>query len=75
MSSPNGQPKKSIRARWHERGWAQIDLAVQVGVNVTMVARWERGLAMPRRGRQQALADLFGVGIDAITFGQVEEQS
>ncbi len=66
---------KTIRQLREERGWTQLDLALQLGVDVSTVSRWERGLAVPRRRRQQRLADLFGMGVSEIAFGPVDEQS
>ena len=74
MSSPNGQPKKTLRELREGRGWAQLDVAVRLGVNQSVISKWERGLAVPQRGHQQALARLFGVSVEVIAFGQDEEQ-
>ena len=74
MSSPTEQAKKTIRRLREERGWAQLDVAVRLGVNQGVVSKWERGLAVPQRGRQQALAQIFGISADAIAFGAGEEQ-
>ena len=49
-------------------------MAEQVGVKRKQVYAWERGDHLPRPATWQRLADLFGVGVGEITFGQGEEQ-
>ncbi len=70
MTEPDRQPKKTIRQLREERGWAQLDVAVQVGTSASAVHKWEHGLAVPRPKTQQALAVLFGVSVEAIAFGR-----
>jgi transcriptional regulator with XRE-family HTH domain len=72
MSSPDRQPKQTIRQLRQERGWTQVDLAVHLGVVPSVIANWERG-RVPPPGHQQALANLFGVSVEAIAFGPVEQ--
>ena len=36
------------------------------------MAKWERG-RVPTPGHQQALADLFGISVEAIAFGPAEQ--
>jgi len=47
---------KQIRA---ERGWAQEDLAREIGVSLSTVQRWEKQGAKPHRLAQKTLARLF----------------
>ena len=56
------------------RDWTQLDLALHLGVVEGTVSRWERGLRMPSEVDRQRLAELFGVDVGEIAFGQVEEQ-
>ncbi len=70
MSSPTGQPKKTIRQMRDEHGWAQLDVAVGVGASTSAVARWERGEVVPRDKYHERLAKLFGVSVEEIAFGQ-----
>ncbi len=74
MAEPARQPKKTIRQLRQARTWTQADLADRLGVHPWTVAAWERGQAAPRRQRRQRLADLFGVPVEAIAFGPVDEQ-
>ena len=59
--------KKTIRQLREERGWTHVDLAVYLGVVPSVIANWERG-RVPTPGHQQALANLFGVNVEAIAF-------
>ena len=52
---------KTIRQLRQERGWAQLDVAVRLGVAASRVSAWERGLVMPSDGYRRRLAALFGV--------------
>jgi len=47
---------KQIRA---ERGWAQEDLAREIGVSLSTVQRWEKQGAKPNRLAHKTLAKLF----------------
>jgi DNA-binding XRE family transcriptional regulator len=47
---------KQVRA---ERGWAQEDLAREIGVSLSTVQRWEKQNAKPNRLARKALASLF----------------
>ncbi len=74
MSSPS-QPQRTIRELRAARGWTQLDVALHLGVHPTMVFRWERGRAVPRRGHQQRLAGLFGIPVGEIACGSGKEQT
>ncbi len=69
MAAPNYQSKKTIRQLRQARGWTQFDVALGLGVTQSAVAKWERG-RVPTPGHQQGLANLFGVGAEAIAFGR-----
>ena len=47
---------KQIRA---ERGWAQEDLAREIGVSLSTVQRWEKQGAKPNRLAHKTLVRLF----------------
>lgn len=53
--------KEQIRRARERKGWSQEELAEELGVSVTSVSSWERGVARPRN-----LAALDGVfsGVD-----------
>lgn len=50
-----------LRARRVELGLEQAELAKLVGVSQQTVSRWERGEALPRRGRIELLANALDV--------------
>ncbi len=52
---------KTIRQLRHERGWAQLDVAVRISVTASKVSEWERGLATPSDVYRRRLAALFGI--------------
>ncbi len=66
------QPQQTIRQLRQARGWSQLELALEVGVDQSTVAKWERG-RMPTPSHRLALADLFGVPVEAIAFGPAEQ--
>ena len=49
-----------------KRGWSQEHLAEQLGVTRQSVSKWESGTATPELEKLAALADLFGVSLDAL---------
>ena len=73
MDVRQGQPKKTIRQLRQERGWAQLDVALRLGVTVSTISLWERGLRVPTQLNQNRLARLFGLSVTAITFGRGEQ--
>ncbi len=66
--------RTTIRQLRQARGWTQERVARRVGVQQDAVSKWERGYR-PRAKYQQALADLFGVPVEAIAFGPPEQES
>ena len=63
-----GGARKTIRQLREARGWAQIDLAGRLGVDRSTISRWENGLRLPPAPTHQRLAQLFGVGVEAIAL-------
>ena len=59
---------KTIRELREERGWTQLQLAVQLGVTPVTVYNWERGRSEPRVVQFRRLARLFGVSMDEIAL-------
>ncbi len=66
--------RKTIRQLRQERDWSQPDLAWRLGVVPRTVSAWECGVRVPGEVYQQRLADLFGVAVGEIAFGQFGEQ-
>lgn len=56
----------AIRYYRRSRGYTQCALACEVGVDVTTVSRWERGLVIPEIGMQKKLRDLMRRRDDAL---------
>ncbi len=57
---------KTIRQLREERGWAQLDVALRLGVSAAAVSNWERGRTVPRLEHRRRLAQLFGVHVKDI---------
>ncbi len=72
MTEPARQSKKTIRQLRQERGWSQLDLALNVGVTQSIISRWERGELVPQLATLQRLAQVFGVSVEANSFGAAE---
>ena len=75
IPEPTRPPQRTLRQFRQARGWTQLDLALCLGGSVHAVSRWERGVAVPHVRTRKRLADLFGVGVSEIAFGQDEEQA
>ncbi len=74
MAAPNYQSKKTIRQLRQARGWTQDQLARRLGVEQGAVSKWERGVAVPHPRTRKRLANVFGVELGEIAFGQDEER-
>ena len=74
MTDSDHQPKTTIRQLRQERGWSQRELARRLRVPPATVFRWELRGQVPTPKYQQALADLFGVPVEAIAFGPADKQ-
>lgn len=53
------------------RGISQSDLAQQIGVDASLISRWESGEREPSFSQQMELARLLGVTVDYIVNGQL----
>ena len=71
--NPTHQPQPTLRQLRQARGWTQEQFARRLGVQQVAVSKWEHG-HLPRAKTQQRLADLFGLEVGEIVFGQGEEQ-
>ena len=67
--------RKTIRQLRQERGWSQMELALQLGLSQGSVSDWERGLSHPRGRTLLRLAHLFGVNAEDITTGPADQPS
>jgi transcriptional regulator with XRE-family HTH domain len=70
MTARSSPPQPTLRQLRQARGWTQEQVARWLGVNQVTVSKWEHGVAVPRVRTRQRLADLFGVGVGAIIFGE-----
>ena len=52
---------KNLNKQIEERNLTQIEIADAIGVSQQTFSTWCRGLAIPRMGKIQALADYFGI--------------
>jgi transcriptional regulator with XRE-family HTH domain len=74
LEPTKGTVMQTIRELREQRGWTQMELAVQIGVTTTTISAWERGMYEPRASQLRALAEAFGVRMDEIdTIRPVEE--
>lgn len=56
----------NLRSLMERRGVSQADIVSALGVSTSTVSDWYNGRLMPRAGKIQRLADLLGVGINAL---------
>ncbi len=68
MSNPTdiGTRVRDVR---RERGWTQDEFARRVGVSRSAVAQWETGRAGQVTGNLTRIAEVLGVGVEYLTFG------
>ncbi|AUH39995.1 helix-turn-helix domain-containing protein [Streptomyces sp. CMB-StM0423] len=59
-------PLSALARRRRSRGHTQESLAQRLGVDVSSVARWERGISTPSPGVRQALAGELAVTLDGL---------
>ena len=58
-----------VRDVRRERGWTQDEFARRVGVSRSAVAQWETGRAGQVTGNLTRIAEVLGVGVEYLTFG------
>lgn len=56
----------NIKALRERENMTQEELARKLGVKPPAVSKWERALTFPRMDKLMAMANIFGVTIDAI---------
>jgi transcriptional regulator with XRE-family HTH domain len=68
MSTPTdiGTRVRDVR---RERGWTQDEFARRVGVSRSAVAQWETGRAGQVTGNLTRIAEVLGIGVEFLTFG------
>ncbi|MGE0222686.1 MAG: helix-turn-helix domain-containing protein [Acetobacteraceae bacterium] len=68
MSDP-AQIGQRIRDARHDRGWTQEAFAHAIGVTRSAVAQWETGRAGQVTGNLTRIAEVLGVGVEYLTYG------
>jgi len=63
---------RSIRDLREERGWTQLEVAIQLGVTPLTVGNWERNVTEPRASQLRALARLYGVSMDDLLIPAID---
>ena len=63
-----------IKCLRKDRGWTQLQLAEKLNVTDKAVSKWEVGDANPDLSIIIAMASLFGVSIDYLVSGKVDEE-
>jgi transcriptional regulator with XRE-family HTH domain len=53
-------PNRMLKQEREGRGWTQLYVAQQIGVDPFTISRWERGLNIPSPYALQKLCRLFG---------------
>ncbi|CAA9577535.1 MAG: hypothetical protein AVDCRST_MAG88-2963 [uncultured Thermomicrobiales bacterium] len=59
---------KTIRQLREERGWTQLQLAIQLGITPVTIYNWERGKSEPRVSQFRQLARLFDISMDDLAL-------
>jgi len=59
------KPKANIRLKRERelRGWSQVKVAMELGIDSTTVGRWERGVSQPYPHFREKLCILFGKNV------------
>ncbi len=60
---------REIKRQREKNGFSQAELGRRLGVGQSTVAMWESGKNNPEYGTLLKIADIFGVGIDALAGG------
>lgn len=55
-----------LRAARLATGMTQVALAETLGINSSLLSRWEAGISAPRDNMRQPLADALGVDVDVL---------
>lgn len=64
---------KTIAALRKSKGWTQAELAEKLNVSDKAVSKWENEAGLPEISQLPAMANLFGVTIDYLMTGKVDE--
>lgn len=65
-------PNRILKQERERRGWTQLYVAQQIGVDAFTVSRWERGLNFPSPYALQKVSRLFGKTPAELGFSREE---
>ncbi len=69
MGTMSGTRMRELRRR---AGLSQTDLAQLLGVDTSLISRWEKGEREPSLGQQTAFARAIGVSLDYLLHGEAQ---
>ena len=61
-------PQITLRAARVNAGLTQAAAAKEIGVSVSTLKKWEKGIAFPRQPHIMKLCEVYGVAYDNIFF-------
>ena len=65
-------PNRTLKLERERRGWTQLYVAQQIGVDPFTISRWERGLNLPSPYALQKVRRLFGKTPEELGFFREE---
>ncbi len=65
-------PNRILKLERERRGWTQLYVAQQIGVDPFTISRWERGLNLPSPYALQKVCRLFGKTPEELGFFREE---
>ena len=65
-------PNRTLKLERERRGWTQLYVAQQIGVDPFTISRWERGLNLPSPYALQKVCRLFGKTPEELGFFREE---
>jgi transcriptional regulator with XRE-family HTH domain len=65
-------PNRILKQERERRGWTQLYVAQQIGVDAFTISRWERGLNFPSPYALQKVSRLFGKTPEELGFSREE---
>ena len=73
MINVNDNVKQNLIFLRKQRKLTQIELAESIGYSDKTVSKWETGESVPNVETLVALADFYGVSLDTLTKGSVDD--
>lgn len=66
---------KTIAKLRKEKDWTQLELAEKLNVSDKTISKWENEAGLPEITQFPALASIFGISIDYLMTGKIEDSS